>query len=457
MSAKKTPKNLKYNRTFNPKETKEIRLYGLAKRDSFFIEGTSKKSILIRIMGGKGNDYIKDISSAQGSKKTIIYDYPEEKRGVTIEKGKETKTVYSEQIALNEYDRTKFKYNKYFPTPIILINADDGVGGGLLVNFKKYGFGHKTYKSKSQLLASATTNRSLHLLAQGERNIARTNWFYNGGIEYGNFFPFYNFYGFGNNTEEINDDLEDEEFYQIRHKGLITKTGITRKFLLKSFIQINTFLEILDQEKTDEGQVSILDNVEQFRAKNAAGAEIKFTLDFRDSPSFTTRGIKLDLSQTSYVTDSGPFGRTAVELSYYGTARIGLPVTLGIKLGTERLYGTAIPYYHLANAGQTQHLRGFRANRFAGKGVNYINTDLRIHLGKSQQDFLPFYYGLGTFLDVAQVINNDNIFEEIWHTGYGLGVYLTPINKDFLSLNINVSQSTEEKLLFNLGLGVIIK
>ena len=64
-----------YERKFYTPETNEIRLYGMNDDDIFQLEGTTNKGILIRIVGGDGNDVLEDKSIVAGRQKlTQVYD-----------------------------------------------------------------------------------------------------------------------------------------------------------------------------------------------------------------------------------------------------------------------------------------------------------------------------------------------------------------------------------------------
>ena len=65
---------LKYDRTFHPDETKEIRLYGLRGKDKSIIKGTNDAKIKIRIIGGEDDDLIKNETSGR---KIFAYDEPD--------------------------------------------------------------------------------------------------------------------------------------------------------------------------------------------------------------------------------------------------------------------------------------------------------------------------------------------------------------------------------------------
>lgn len=59
-----------YTRTFDPKVTKEIRLFGLNNEDVFDVEENVSSKIKLRIIGGKDNDTF----NIRGNIKNIIYD-----------------------------------------------------------------------------------------------------------------------------------------------------------------------------------------------------------------------------------------------------------------------------------------------------------------------------------------------------------------------------------------------
>jgi hypothetical protein len=85
-----------YERTFNNKITREVRLFGLGDEDLFTIEGNVNKSIKFRVIGGFGNDKVVDKSKVKGlNKNTIVYDT---KGGISIDGTSETKDQRSNKI-----------------------------------------------------------------------------------------------------------------------------------------------------------------------------------------------------------------------------------------------------------------------------------------------------------------------------------------------------------------------
>ncbi|WP_242927651.1 hypothetical protein [Pontibacter vulgaris] len=95
-----------YERTFNRAETQLITLYGLAEGDKFEVSGEVNKGITVAIVGGRGEDEIKDTSRVKSpGKQTIVYDT---KRGTEIKGSKETKDKTGHDVRVHAFDREGF-------------------------------------------------------------------------------------------------------------------------------------------------------------------------------------------------------------------------------------------------------------------------------------------------------------------------------------------------------------
>ncbi|MBF8961938.1 hypothetical protein I0P70_01660 [Pontibacter sp. FD36] len=92
-----------YHRVFKRSETKQISLYGLAEDDEFEVSGEVNKGIRVVIVGGRGEDEIKDKSRVNSwRRKTIVYDT---KRGNEIEFGPETVDKTTRDVRVHAFDR----------------------------------------------------------------------------------------------------------------------------------------------------------------------------------------------------------------------------------------------------------------------------------------------------------------------------------------------------------------
>ncbi|WP_266204326.1 hypothetical protein [Pontibacter kalidii] len=95
-----------YHRIFKRPETKLITLHGLAEDDKFEVSGEVRKSIKVKIVGGRGEDEITDKSRVGGwGKKTRVYDTV---RGTELEAGPETKDKRTSDVRVHAFDREGF-------------------------------------------------------------------------------------------------------------------------------------------------------------------------------------------------------------------------------------------------------------------------------------------------------------------------------------------------------------
>lgn len=111
--------------------------------------------------------------------------------------------------------------------------------------------------------------------------------------------------------------------------------------------------------------------------------------------------------------------------------------------------------------GKTE-LRGFRKTRFYGDRKLYFNNEVRIKLTSFQSYLFPAHLGILGFYDVGRVwykdpsSNNDPTASDgksnVWHHGFGGGIWLTPFNLTVLSTEVGHSN---EGTLFYVRLGFL--
>lgn len=103
---RESDKMITFHRVFKRSETKLITLHGLADDDIFDISGEVGRSIKVKIVGGRGEDEIKDTSKVGGwGKKTWVYDTV---RGTELEGGSEIKDKRTSDVRVHAFDREGF-------------------------------------------------------------------------------------------------------------------------------------------------------------------------------------------------------------------------------------------------------------------------------------------------------------------------------------------------------------
>ncbi|SMC00393.1 hypothetical protein SAMN00120144_3900 [Hymenobacter roseosalivarius DSM 11622] len=449
-----------YDRTFRPQETKDISLYGLDGQDIFNVSGTTKNSILIRVIGGEGKDRISDDSRVRGLRAlTKVYDVP----ATDLKLGSESNNRTSRRPDVNHYDREAFEYNSYRPRATVIYNRNDGFGAGLGVDFLRQGFRKPGFSNLYSFDVRGSSNGNFQVSLASRHRYAFGKWDIGARAEYGNFFPFYNFFGLGNDTRK-DENLFDANYYRARYRGITAGAFTERVFLNRSIFRIGPTYEQYESEFAPDGYLGLLkagdlpiptDRVPNAEFQRLIGLNTLLDLDLRDRQSFARRGVRLLVRHDSYHQlnrAKGNFGLTQGFAEYYGTARVGIPITLVLKGGGARNYGDddEIPFYKFTSLGLNENLRGYYRNRFTGDASLYLNSELRLALGRVQTAFLPFSYGVFCFYDRGRVYYK-GASPDGWHDGYGAGFYLAPV-RDQLALSFSYQKSPENGLIrFGLG------
>ncbi len=443
-----------YSREFVRKETKEIRLYGLDGEDIFNVKGSAGKSIPVRIIGGSGKDEITDFSTVKGLRKhTLIYD----DESTVVSLSSESKNKISNYAGINFYDRKSFLYNTYLPKPLIFYSSDDGLAASFGINWTTQGFRKDEYKGSYDVYLKAGTFGNVQFGVKTNWKELIGNWDAGIDADYGLYYPYYNFFGMGNNT--IKDPaLFNNDHYKVNVKGLMTNFYTEKELIKKVKFRLGILFENLNSDSASDSLLSFQE-IKIPGSENIAlcGFNTSLSLDFRDRQVFASRGLQFLAENTSYMTISGASGNFGIVNSYfkyYATIDFFLPVTIVGKVGGSKNYGNQIPFYKYTFLGQYNNLRGYRRNRYTGDASAYLNSELRIHLGKVRNTFIPFEIGLTGFYDQGKVwYEGDN--QGHWHEGYGGGFYISPLTRDFL-FTVQLESSPEENLLIRFGIGFFL-
>ncbi|MFK7807935.1 MAG: metallophosphoesterase [Saprospiraceae bacterium] len=451
---------LLYQRLIKRKETKEIRVHALGKDDQIFITGESKKSILIRIIGGKGEDRIEDKSKVKGPRKmTKIYD----KRGTDeLIINEEAHKKFTDEILAFESDEF-FHYDYLNVLPTFSFNQDDGFGIGITGTYTRQKFNKPDFGERYDFGASFTTkeNYNIDLEAQFRHLIKKWDGLL-GFHAASNDRSFRNFYGLSNDNI-IDDKLREDDFYENYSTSLQAHLGLRRQFWNKSNLSIGGLFHTKDVDpESDEGDASIYDDagIEEGNGLGRTtllGPVVRFNIDLRDSGTFPTKGIQVKGDSYNFTNTSDNFGtggRSSLDLSTFFTAGVALPVTLALRGGLISSYGD-VPFYYKAYLGQQTNFRGYRRNRFGGDTAAFLNTDLRFHFGKVITPLVPIKYGVFGLFDTGRTWREGESSEQL-HYSYGGGVYLVPYTESF-NMTFTASRSDEGNTLFQFRIGFFVR
>lgn len=445
-----------YQREFIHGETREIRLYGLGGDDRFEITGEGKKGILVRIIGGYGEDQVIDLSRVSGLKKmTRVYDNPE---GIKLNVGRETLDQTAIDANVNDHVQEKFNPTVVAPLLNFGFNPDDGVflGAGLKINH--FGW-RKAPRAGDHKMAGAISLRSgafnfrylgnlyqvidklgIHMeaIAMAPNNIT-------------------SFYGLGNDTPAE----EDREFYRVRYDHVRLHAALQRQIGVQSFRLGPTYQFIQVERSKDRFISSDASDLppSAFEKGHFLGIELDYQLSTVDDEVMPNSGVRWNVRGTWLRNLAGnkDLSRFQSDLSFFLTVNIPLKVTLAARFGGATNFEDF--EFYQANTLGTQsrfivnrgNLRGYQRDRFSGRSSVFQNTELRIKLFDFQSYLFPAEVGIFGFLDHGRVWIDEEA-SNTWHRGYGGGFWLSPADVLVLVPSVEFSK---ENIFFNLHLGFL--
>jgi hypothetical protein len=461
-----------YSRTFHRHETKEIRLYGLGGDDEFRISGEASKTILIRIIGGQGNDVVADSSRVKG-KKTMFYDRHEEGK---ITNKNEIIDKRSSDPHVNDYDRKTFQYNRLAPLIIGNFNPDDGlfIGGGFVSI--RHGFRKDPFKERHLFLASIaplTASFNFRYQAKFTEVIGKWNFELDANLKAPNYVN--NFFGLGNETD-FDRNIDEQpgieassaiQYYRFRFEELLLEPSFSRQMGNSIQFRIGPYYQRIDLERP-EGDRFIkqyaLNQGDDFfdRYNSFGGVSWQLLFDKRNDKNLTTRGGTFSLTGRNLAAlneTSNTFSYYESSLALYQSFRLPARLTFALRVGGGINTGT-YQFYQAQILDGKNELRGFRKTRFYGDSKFYTNTEVRVKLLSFRSYLFPATLGLLGFYDVGRVWYEDengidpsaNGKASRWHKGVGGGIWFTPFNATVVSAETGVSN---EGALVYLRLGFL--
>ncbi|MBS1663141.1 MAG: BamA/TamA family outer membrane protein [Bacteroidetes bacterium] len=424
-----------YGRTFVSEVTRELRLYGMGGDDQFHTHGQGGGRIVVRIIGGAGNDvYQNDATSA--AVKTKIYDLNTEKN--VFEGQGNYREFMSSDPSVNAVNRLGYKYNVLTPLLNLGYNPDDGVFLGVMFRYVTQGFHKDPYKqlhSLSLLHALSTKAYAFKYNFEAIHAIGTTDLLFDADVRAPE--NTINFFGLGNETFYDKSAKDGIRYYRARFNSydvdlLIRKRwGPAFSFALGPVFQYFT-LDSADNKGRFITQTAQngLNPAELYSSKAFAGGRASLVIDNRNDKIFTSRGMYWEtrFSSLGNLNDnSHAYSQLNSDLSVYMSFNTRANVVLASRVGYGKTFGN-YEFYQAQFLGGLDNLRGYRKYRFAGDELFYHNLDLRVKLAEFQTYLFPGSLGLQFFNDIGRVWRDGEKSNE-WHDGYGGGLWISPLKK----------------------------
>lgn len=444
-----------YNRTFDQRVTKEIRLYGLNDDDLFDIDSSVSSRIRIRVIGGRGNDTF----NIKGRVQNYLYDMRDSNN--YIQHTSHSRNMFSTEPTVNYYNILGFKYDRNsFPGFAVAINNDDGLLVGAGFSRKIYGFRNEPYTSFQRFAALYAINRgAVQFRYSGEFNHVIRNSdlvvlseAMTPGIN--------NFFGLGNNTEV--DPTKSITYYRTRYSHMETQLLFQKRFFEKVRVMAGpVFYHYWNSAGNNAGKVLgnpgqiRLDSFSIYHSKSYLGGKLAIQINNLNNELFPTRGMKWNTEFSSLAgisKTSNTITKLTSDMAIYASLSDPAKLIAVIQLGAGHIFSNHYEYFQALTLGANNFLRGFRKNRFAGGSTLYSSLEFRVKLKEVKSYLLPGSFGLIGFNEIGRVWQRGESSQR-WHYTYGGGLYYIPFNLFLVSATMGFSK---EEHIFNFSLGTKI-
>jgi hypothetical protein len=435
-----------FSRTFLPSETREVRVYLHGGGDSAVVRGASSDDIRVRIIGGRGDDFLAD---SAGGDATRFYDSQGENRFVTRS---------GTRVNLQEWIPPKQGAGVRFDAPW---RPDWGKslgwgpafdykdGAGLIVGFgpryTAYGFRrlpHHWKASANFLLAlgSGKPGVSVDVDHRKENSpLALTL------AARATKFEAFRFYGLGNDTRRASTDLAlvDQDKIAIEpalvlYIGWRTREGIPGPFAkqgsafpgLPPVIGKLTAGPVLlwTDADPDPGSPFANEFAEGRDVKGRVGARLALDMDQASRGPASERGWTFNGELTGYppLWDVEESFNTARAVGAVYLPLPGEAAHVALRAGGAVASGP-FPLQHAPSIGGRETLRGYHYQRYSGETSAFGSAELRVPIGWTPL-LVKWRTGVFGLADAGRVW-----FEQQspggWHTAVGGGIWLSSLGQ----------------------------
>ncbi len=433
-----------FKRTFDRRETSEIRLYLHAKDDRVTVRGADGSGPALRVVGGAGDDAFVDSSRAGTDR---FYD----DRGTNVTSGRASldRRPYSDPPRdTSTLGRPRDWGSRWLPLTWLGYTSDLGLFVGTGADGTIYGFRRLPYAT--------------HLRVRGGYATAAEAWRAEFTGEFRGLLPpaivtlqlrgsgmdVLRFYGFGNETA----DSGSSDFYKVRQQQYLVSPRLEFVTSRSSRISFGPVFKIA-HTNLDSGTfvAATLPYGAGDWAEIGAAADVR--VDTRDNPVAARRGVALHIGGSFYPKGFdivSAFGEGHVEASVHLTPHVPLRPTFAVQVAAKKVWGP-YPFYEAAYIGGATTVRGFTEHRFAGDAAVYGNVELQLPLG-TMFLLMPTKFGVFGLGDAGRVYLSGETSDR-WHTAAGGGLwlsFLSPAN----TLSVAAASSAEgTRFIARIGFG----
>ena len=443
-----------YERLFDPKVTKELRLYAMGGDDKFTLKGREDK-IKIRMIGGDGVDEF--VNTTNSGETGIVYDMETDNNKLS---GQLKDKIRNDTLA-NFYDRLGYKYNTVAPFVSLGYNKDDGLFIGASLKVISHGFRKTPYKNLHEFSVSTALSTSAWNFRYYAEFIStfghKSDLLFEADIKAPNNTT--NFFGYGNSAF-IKTSPGEHRYYRARYELGDISLLLRKRFSEKVIATIGPtfqFYKLDPNETLNKTRYIVLtapftdlDPNTLFAKQSYVGGRFNLNVDLRNNTIIPERGINwvTTVRHLSGLNDAS-YNVTQLNSDFtFYLSVIPKRIVFANRFGGGHNFGD-FEFYQAQYLGTEANLRGYRKYRFAGRSKFYNNAEVRIRLANFKTYLFPGAIGIIGFYDTGRIWSDVNETDK-WFSGYGGGLWFAPLRR--LVITFTYAASKEDKLPL-VGLG----
>ena len=413
-----------YSRRFRPDETREIRVYLHGGDDTAIVTGHADESILVRVIGGNGNNTLVDSSTVSGDKRpTHFYD-----KGPTsgISYGMDTLFVRL------PWEERKGKLRPAVPNdgadvlPHVGLNDPRTLGLTPLLGFTRYAYGFldRPYSSMLRVDAEYATQFNGARVALLADKRFEASPVHAGLFTRVSDLQYVNFFGFGNATTV--DPLFPSSFFDVHQRQFVVSPVVG--FAIGQWSDV-TLGPVFQNTTTDSARSPFLGLSHPYGLgtfnEGALQLAAKYDRDPGRIDSVTPADHYLVLAKAGVYPAMMDVRSTFGKASLTFNAAIQLPIltspTLTFRTGGQKLWGN-FPFFEAATIGGDNSTQFIDAQRYAGDGSLYATSELLVPLTHFRF-IIPVRGGVTGVAEAARVYV-DGSSPGGWHSTAGGGIWI---------------------------------
>ncbi|HEV2149151.1 MAG TPA: BamA/TamA family outer membrane protein [Longimicrobiaceae bacterium] len=409
-----------FRRRFDPEETREVRIHLHGGDDRAVVHGRAGRSILVRVIGGGGDDTFEDRSEVLGTRTAFYDDRGENRfvpgRGTRVDRRRYERPEHTRGNLTDPPRDWGFSASLFTPGVGWRSNVGPVVSVGPKVT--RYGFRRHPYATRWSLegiYAPLEDRLALEYNADFRRVASPDHLTLFARLSE---MEVTRFHGFGNETPGGGDG----DRYKVWHSHLALEPLWHRFPADGTRLSFGPVLRWYDPE-LEPGTPAATLRPRGAESFGEVGAQAEAEWDRRDSAVFPRSGFRLLARGTAYPLGwdvEGPFGRTHAEANAYLSPGGERTPVLALRAGATRAWGD-FPFQEAAFVGGSRTLRGYPFQRFAGDAAVYGNAELRVPLVYTKL-LVRGDLGVTALADAGRVYLEGERSDR-WHTALGGGVW----------------------------------